>query len=210
MATPKNKALNQKGMVSADFLFSMIIASVLCMVLFCVCFTFSVVEVAQYIAFSVSRAHAAGHVDISKQVQMAQNKFKVLSNSKAIGVLFKNGWFELRGPDIRSGGETGSTFGEYPAAPEDIRGVPQIGVRLQFIAKLLNVKFAFLGSTSEDDSDFSANVTGLLIREPTQQECQKQMQRDIRYKAILALDPNRFSLANGFANKYTAVEDSGC
>lgn len=201
--------MKQDGFISLDFLFSITIAGFLCMVLFAMTFTFTVVEVSQYIAFSVSRAHMAGHVDQEKQELMAKNKFTVMVNNPIFAPLYKNGWFELTGPDIRGGGEGGKTFAaEYPVENES--KVAQVGVRLLFNAKLLSMNFSFLGSTASDDRGFLAHITGLLIREPTTRECQKALSRDVRYKTLLDLDAGRFSIANGYADKYVAMEDNGC
>ena len=110
---PRNSIANNRGLVSADFIFSLVIAMGLSMVLFVVTFTFSVSEVAQYILFSASRAHAAGHLDQPNQEKMGKDKFDELLADKVFVPLFKeSGWFVLNNLDIRGGGPNAKNFNE--------------------------------------------------------------------------------------------------
>lgn len=181
------------------------------MVLFALNFTLSMAEVAQYIAFSSSRAHAAGHIDQEHQIQRAQAKYQSLVNNPVLKPLFNNpdsSWFQLGALDIRGGGASGSTFDEEYGTAQD--RVPKVGLRFTFSPRLLNMKIAFLGSTSEDpDAGFSAQITGFLIREPTQQECWNLQIRQ-RHAYILNLDSRYKILGGATANKYVPMEDNGC
>ncbi|HEY1080339.1 MAG TPA: hypothetical protein VGE46_09575 [Bdellovibrio sp.] len=207
---------NSRGMITAEFIFALVLSAGLCIVLFALNFTLSMVEVAQYVAFSSARAHAAGHVDQDKQVQMAKEKYRALLNTPALKNLFNNGtegWFILPAePDVRGGGLSGSSFDGYPPHidPQYGERVPQVGVRFSFQPRILNLKLPFLGSTSEDpDAGFSANITGFLIREPTQREC-LDLQVSQRYKAILNLENRYRTLGASGENKYVPMEDNGC
>ncbi|WII73908.1 hypothetical protein QJS83_08470 [Bdellovibrio sp. 22V] len=203
---------NSRGMLSAEFIFALVLSAGLCIVLFALNFTLSMAEVAQYIAFSTSRAHAAGHLDTDRQKQMGEDKFKALVNNAVLKPLFNNpdgGWFTLTDLDIRQGGLNGNTFeNDYKVVADR---VPQVGVRFNYNPKLLSVKIAFLGSTSDDPNGegFTAKVTGLLIREPTFKECW-DLQIKQRYSAILNLDPRYKVLGGSGANKYVPMEDNGC
>lgn len=202
---------NRGGFLAADFLFAIVIASGLCVVFFCLSFTLSMVEVGQYIAFSVSRAHMAGHKTQDDQEQAAKTKFGSLQKNKVLNPLFNNGWFEITNLDIRGGGAGGKSFGDrYPKEKDSSRGVPQVGVRLNFEAKMLDIKIPMLGSTDPDGKGFKAFLTGLLVREPSSEECRKQVKEE-RYKAILNLDP-RFEKSAGRASEtdYVPMEDNGC
>jgi len=205
----KGRLRNNSGFLSADFLFSIIIGITVSLMLFTICFTFTTVEIAQYVAFSVGRAHSAAHEDEQKQAQMANNKYEYLTKKTMIGLLFRpSGWFELKRPDIRSG-LNNQNFSEYPYKENRI---PQTGVRMDFVAKIMNFKVAFLGKSSEDDTPFTARVTGLLFREPTSKECQEQMKNTNRYSAILNLD-QRFNVldpSRGNNPSYFPLEDNGC
>ncbi|ASD65274.1 hypothetical protein [Bdellovibrio bacteriovorus] len=201
---------NERGMISAEFIFAIVIAAGLCIVFFALNFTLSMAEVAQYIAFSASRAHAAGHIDQDKQEQMAKDKYLSLINNRELKPLFNKpdgGWFVLSPQiDVRGGGESGRTFdSDYRYTEER---VPQVGVRFDFTAKLLSLKVAFLGPTNEDDAGFSAKVTAFLIREPTQKECY-ELQIKRRYEAVLNLDQRFKEMARDTAG-YVPSEDNGC
>lgn len=203
---------NSRGFLTAEFIFSLVLCAGMCIVLFSLNFTMSMAEVAQYIAFSTARAHAAGHVDQDKQEQLAKDKYKELLNNAALKPLFNNpdgGWFKFSAePEIRGGGQRNS-FDEYGTNTTPDR-VPQVGVRFDFQPRLLNLKIPFLGSTAEDpDAGFSAKISGLLIREPTSKEC-FDLQVKRRYEAILSLDDRYKKLGSSGVNKYVPMEDNGC
>lgn len=204
---------NSRGFMTAEFIFSITLCAGLCVLLFALNFTLSMAEVAQYIAFSSARAHAAGHLDQDKQEQMAKDKFAELTNHKVLKTFFTPegaNWFKLSALDVRGGGAAGKSFDDiYPAVSDDQR-MPQVGVRFSFSPSLLNIKIAFLGSTAEDpDQGFTANISGLLIREPTQKECW-DLQVKPRYSAILDLDSRYQELGGSGENKYIPMEDNGC
>lgn len=203
---------NSRGLLTADFLFSMVLCSGICMVLFVLNISLAMAEVAQYMVFSTARAHAAAHVDQDKQEELGKDKYRELLNNPVLKPLFSAAganWFKLsETPDIRGGGATGRSFSEfYPDTVPD--RVPQIGARIQFSPRILNIKVPFLGSTAEDpDAPFTAHLTGLLIREPSQRECFDQIKS--RYSSILNLDPRFKELGSSGANKYFPSEDNGC
>ncbi|MGZ3742963.1 MAG: hypothetical protein ACXVBQ_03810 [Pseudobdellovibrionaceae bacterium] len=202
---------SEKGFLSADFLFSIIISAGLCVVFFSLTFTLSMVEVGQYIAYSVSRAHAASDKTQDDQEKAAKTKFAVLQKNEVLKPLFSNGWFEISNLEIRGAGSTGKDFSDrYPKQSSSVRGVPQVGIRLSFEAKLLNIKIPMLGPTDPEGKGFKAFLTGLMIREPSEKECRDQIKND-RYKAILNLD-KRFSKIAGAASEqdYVPMEDNGC
>jgi len=203
---------NSKGFLSADFLFSIIIASGLCVVFFSLTFTLSMVEVGQYIAFTITRAHAAGHKTQDDQTAMAKAKFASLQKNKVLRPLFSNGWFEITNLDIRGGGQDSKDFGDrYPRTKANEADLPQIGVRLNFEAKMLKIKIPLLGST-DNGSGFTSFLTGLMLREPSSKECFDQIRKE-RYRAIMALDKDRrFEKIAGASSEqsYVPMEDNGC
>ena len=85
-----------------------------------------------------------------------------------------------------------------------------MGIRLNFEAKLLDLKIPLLGPTDPDGNGFKAFLTGMMIREPTSKECRDQIKTD-RYKSILQLD-KRFEHIAGAASQsdYIPMEDNGC
>lgn len=204
---------NNKGFLSADFLFSLVLGITLSMMLFAMCFTFSTIEIAQYIAFSVSRAHMAGHENPEKQLELANHKFDYLTKKTILGLLFRKGsWFELKRPDIRNGLDNKDFSSDYPYSSAAEGRLPQTGVRIDFVASILNFRVAFLGKSSEDDKPFTARITGLLFREPSSKECREQMKGLNRYNAILNLDRRFLALDPSGGNNpaYFPLEDNGC
>lgn len=210
----KSSLNNSRGMITTDFIFAMVICAGVCIVLFALNFTLSMVEVAQYIAFSTARAHAASQVDQNKQIEVARDKYRALLAQPAIATIFNKpggeGWFQLSAPndvEIMGGGDFDSGFTDYPSADDR---VPQVGVRFKFRPRVLNMRVAFLGATSEDpDAGFETNVAALLIREPTAEECWRQQQQP-RYDAILNLDGRYRTLGEARKSEYVPMEDNGC
>lgn len=202
---------SSRGFLAADFLFAIVIACGLSVVFFSLTFTLAMAEVGQYIAYSVGRAHAAGHKTQDDQEKAAKAKFASLQKNKVLRPLFNNGWFEIGDLDIRGGGDGGKNFADrYPKEPTPESGVPQVGIRLTFESKLLDLKIPLLGSTDPNGQGFKAFLTGLMIREPTSEECRKQI-KDDRYKAILNLDPRFNKIAGSASEKdYVPMEDNGC
>lgn len=210
-------------MLSVDFLFAMTMAAVLCMMTFAFATTLSMIEIAQYVAFSTSRAHAAAHEDQQRQVALAEGKFNSFTKAgvfPALSPLLSNDWFELdpTSLDIRGGGQGmagggSSTFNEEYGFEEN--SIPQTGIRFRFRAKILKMNVPLLGALSEED-DFGTWVTGLLIREPTSEECRKSFETNIRFTALKKLDRhNRFqraiSIPGARADQaYFPMEDNGC
>lgn len=197
---------NNRGMLTAEFLFAFVLCAGMCAVLFALNFTLSMAEVAQYMAFSSSRAYAAAHLDEAKQADLARTKYKELLTNKALKSIFNKGeasWFVLSTPEQLEISSTG--FSDYPKQENRVSAV---GVRLKFEPKVLNMRIAFLGSTAEDpDKGFSAYVTSFLTREPTHKECWEQMKP--RYENIIK-QGNLGKLAQAKVNEYVPLEDNGC
>lgn len=219
-----NPLKDRRGFLSVDFLFAMTIAAVLLMMSFAFTTTLSMIEIAQYIAFSTARAHAAGHETQEKQALIARKKFEAYQDDKlfpALAPLLKNGWFALdpKTLDIRGGGHptsgsTGETFDEDYGFDQGSRAVSQIGVRFRMQAKILKMNIPFLGTLSEDD-DFGTYVTGLLLREPTSEECRRLFEQNQRFNAILDQDSRFRGIYQGGTpgskqGAYMPMEDNGC
>ncbi len=213
-----NPIKNQSGFLTADYLFSFIAGIGLFMIIFGITMTLTVSEISQYLAFSVARAQSSSHIDRLKQEAMAKNKFGELKKNQIFGFIFHSGWFDLKLESIRSGGAdnpgTNSTFADdYPDRKESDgeRRVPAVGIRLQFETFMLSQKNPLLGNSSDGETPFKAKITGLMIREPSQAECKKQILFTTRYRSILKLDEQRYShLGTVPESSYVALEDNGC
>ncbi len=192
--------LNQRGFVTTEFLFAIIIAFGMTLVTFALTFTLSTVEVAQYVTFSASRAHAAGNYDAASQKKQAQLKYDELMGNSEIAPLFTNGWFKISKSsdlEIRSG--SGDNFEkDYPVAQGSGRGTHQ-GVRMNLAANILEMRLPLLGNITPDGDGFKTKLSALLIREPSQQECYKYM--ELRKDAL-------FDNGN-FENRFTRFKKSG-
>jgi len=92
----------QSGQITAEFLFAIVICFGFFMLFFVLSFTFSIVEVGQYIAYSVARAQVGSNVDAATQKNAALQKYQGFINNQAFQALFQNGWFVFgKTPDIR-------------------------------------------------------------------------------------------------------------
>jgi hypothetical protein len=224
MVMEKNESkliLSESGMVTADFLFSLFITGMFGCLLFAMCFTFSIVEVTQYISYSATRAALSGGKDFDSQRNRAQAKVDQLLGNAVLAPLLKNGWFNVTLKDMRLG-ETASDYyngqNEYPmsAIPNSDGGpdfyVPAAGVRLNLQAKVLEMNLGPLGKIESDNGDgFSLTIDSLMFREPSQQECQQLI--NTRYQRILNQDASEgghYQSAVGAAPVAIPMEDTGC
>lgn len=206
---------NSSGLATADFLFAMIMTFSVFMLLMALSGALVVAESAQYIAFSSSRAFASSHKDPGAQMQMAQTKFDSLIKKSALGSFFSStlGWFELKlvTKDSGDSGKLQSYFG-FNSPIERLRTT---GLSFQFNAKILDIRLPFLGKTSADENSFRSNISGMINREPSQQECLDQIGKS-RYELLMQLDSARYGnptyggKANGSDSSYVPIEDNGC
>lgn len=200
--------MNQKGMVTAEFLIAIAIAFGLTLATFALTFTLSTVEAYQYVIYSTSRAHAAASFDVDTQKKSAIAKYNQLTNSEALKSLFSNGWFEVSKGDqleIRSG--NGDNFEKDYAATDNKKNLQ--GVRGTFKSKLMEMRLPFLGSISPEGDGFSARLNAILIREVSHKECVEFMEK--RAEELWTFDgSNRFSKFKKSSNIDTPWEDNGC
>lgn len=203
---------NENGFLTIDFIFAVLVSIALSVLFFVLAFTLSTAEVAQYIAYSIGRTYSAGHINIAEQESLARKKMTQIMNKPGLGKLFKQDWFTLAfdNPAFRSGYK-GEVYSEYNSEADGTRLIAT-GVRLVFKTNLFNLKLGFLGSTNPTDESFTAKVTGFMLRNPTQDECQKFMSVGVRHKAIIDLDSRyrNYDPSPGSNNKYLPMEDNGC
>lgn len=209
----KKKALfNESGFVTADFMFSFLLASMLTSLLFAMCFSFTVIEIAQYISFSATRASIPAHKSYSNQRQRAETKLNKLLTHPELAPLLQNGWFEVTLKDIRLGQNPSDFYeNEYDMSPISGSGfvVPAAGVRLNFVAKILNLNLGPLGKIeSESGGDFALTVGSMLFREPSQEECTHLIRE--RYQKLITLDPIYGAVQGQQIQNYVPMEDNGC
>lgn len=202
------KSSEQSGIATVDFIFSMVMMVGMGILLFSLSYSLVAIEVSQYVAFATARSHSAAHLTIAENRSMAERKFKSLTAGADANLasFFNNGWFELKmnPTDLRSGGSTGTDFAsEYGLTDAD--KLAMHGVRLQLSAKIMNKKLPLIGSTSDEDDAYQANITAFLTREASQQECQQWF---VDRKNALR---NLFQRVQGQdMSAYFEVEDNGC
>jgi hypothetical protein len=202
--------MNQKGFITLDFLFAFIICFSLSAVVFAFSITLSVVEIGQYIVFAASRAHSAAHISPEEQAKLGRAKYGSLLQDRVFKPIFSNGWFSLSSPaqlEIRQG--NGSNFeADYPTAGELPNRKIFQGVRATFNAKMLYMRLPFIGSTSDDERGFSSRIAAIMLRNPSQTECQSFM--EARIDAVWNLESGRASAFKKSATQLIPQEDNGC
>ncbi|HPI40618.1 MAG TPA: hypothetical protein PLJ21_07420 [Pseudobdellovibrionaceae bacterium] len=203
---------SNQGFIAGEFIFALTLSAGFSLLLFALTYTLGMIEVSQYVAYSMSRAHMASHLDEDQQKIQAEKKFKQLINGKVLKPLFSEegvGWFTLTNPEIRGGigAENSATFdGDYAV---DSTLLSHTGVRLSFNSKILNFRIPFIGKTAiDDDHGFSTRITAFLFREPSVKDCVTQMAD--RYRRIIELDQRFKKLAGQNPEKYIPLEDNGC
>lgn len=197
---------SQKGILTLDFLFAMIMMFTFTAILFAFSITFTAVEIAQYATFAASRTYFAAHKDADAQKSAAEKKFNdlVLANNAPLATLFKNGWFTLTPVKL-------DDFNREYSSDPDGDSDTFVGARTTLVAKILQMRFPLLGSTG--DEDFSADVNSFLMREPTVEECRAfTAKRLTNIKNIPQVgNPNgRFNNAYVQDDAYVMIMDDGC
>jgi hypothetical protein len=206
----KNKILrSSSGFVTADFVFSFLLSAMMTTLLFALCFSFTVIEISQYIAFSSNRAAIPARKNFDEQRGRVDEKFQQLSNNPVLRPLLTNGWFTLALRDVRLQEDPNDNYDEYNQGGSI---VPTSGVRLTLTAQILNLNLGPFGRIESETGDgFSLTIGSLLFREPTQTECQNLIRT--RYTRILELSdsyPVLGSVGSTDENGYFAMEDNGC
>lgn len=193
---------NEKGLITLDFVFALVLVFAFTAILFTVSLTLSVVEIAQYITYASARNYFAGHQTKQRQEELAEAKFNQLANAAALKPLFNNGWFELK--DFRVG--EGDVYQEIQQNPDRFTFY---GTTVYLRAPVLNFRVPFFGRTAEDeDSAFEAQIASWLAREPTTFECREFNQE--RMKLIKQIGGNTYNAPQINENAYVVMTDNGC
>ena len=156
-----------KGSLSVDFLFSITISCLLLIFVILTSLTFSLVEVAQYVAYSTARTYFIGHANYDEHTSRAEERFNDLR-----GKFFKEGehlsdWFFLSELSIHNNGVKG--------IDDQIR--TRFGVGFTFTSKVLTMNIPFLGDVGESGGSstggFDFPIAAFLGREVSVDECKK-------------------------------------
>lgn len=195
---------NQRGILTVNFLFSIVLILGMSGLLFVLCFTLSVASVTQYVTFAAARNYTAGHITQDLQINRANAKYNELISGPVLKPLYNNGWFAVGG---RPGVGDHTTL--IPGFADATEGVNKFwGVGTNFTAMVLAFTIPFFGSTTPDGDDsgagFSTYLGSYTGREPTTEECLNFMAA--RWNAIKGLGPG-YGTQGG---TYYAQSDDGC
>lgn len=199
---------NQRGFITADFMFSIVVIFGLTAVLFSMTFTLTVASITQYITFAAARNFTVAHLTPELQRERALLKYQELVDNKVFAPLYKNGWFVIaKAPDV---GNVSESIEGYKASGTD----PNLfwGVGTQFTAKILEFEIPFIGSTNPDGdgsgNEFKTYMGSYLGREVTTDECVKFTERRWEFISSLSVQGGApYSTAQG---KYFPSTDNGC
>ena len=203
-----NPIRNERGILTLDFIFALTIGMSFTMIFFALTLTLSLVEVAQYISFSVARTALAAHEDRGAEKAHALAKYAELRARPIFATIFTNhSWFKLSpSPDF---GDPANGFNvEYNVDPNEDNAIFW-GARIQIEAKILDITIPMLGASKTRPETGIANVQTFLGREVSTQECREQFNRQ-RWNAIKALNPFYGSVPAQSTAAVSLISDNGC
>ncbi len=194
----KKHIRNQNGILTLDLIFALSLTLGGMIIVFALSMTLTSIELAQYIAFSVSRDYLPAHVNPEKQTALAQLKYDELMAKPALKAFFQPGWFELKFLGAR----------DYQPDYDDVISGSHnqmSGAEIQLRAKLLAFNVPFFGRTADGDG-LQTKVNSYLGREPTAAECIEMTSQ--RWKKIKeSLNIGGYNIGD---NGYFPITDDGC
>jgi len=200
---------HQAGMLTLDFIFAFTLMFGLTLMLFAMTLSLSVIEITQYITFSVARNYHAAHIDREQQTRVANQKFVELTQANPVfAPLYNNGWFRLT--PIEVGPEADARFAsEYEPTiiPAGADRNTFVGARVGLNAKVLEMNVPFFGRSFDEEDGFTMKISSFLSRAPTTQECMSVNAQ--RYQAIRQLNA-AYGLAPAVPQAYFVMADNGC
>jgi hypothetical protein len=174
---------NERGVLTLDFIFAMTIGMSFAMIFFALTLTLSLVEVTQYVSFSVARTAWGAHETRQQQAALGDLKYAELMDRPVFKAVFGKNWFALGRPQY---GDPVNGFNtEYPEDPAEDNAT-YFGARIRIEAKILDINIPMLGRSKTKPETGTANVQTFLGREVTTEECREQFNRN-RWAGIQAL-----------------------
>lgn len=201
---------NERGILTVDFVFSMVLIMGLASLMFVLTFTLSLASVTQYITFASARNYVVAHITKEDQEKRAASKYKELIAHPVFKPLYTNGWFKVDAEPTL--GDHAKIFPEYQAAAEDANKF--WGAGTSFTAAVLAFRIPFFGTTVPDGDEsgegFKTYMGSYLGREPTTEECLAFTAA--RWTAIRNLPVNGGSAysTGTSTNGYFPMSDDGC
>ncbi len=202
---------NQRGLITVDFLFSLVLILGFAGLMFVLTFTLSMASVTQYVTFASARNFFAAHVTRDAQILRANQKYAELISNPVFKPLYTNGWFLIDAVPF-----VGDNTQVIPAFQEGMAGVNKFwGVGTHFTAAVLDFSVPFFGSTAPDGdgtgAQFKTYMGSYLGREPTTEECQAFVNN--RWAMIRSLSVSggaSYSTGTPAAGGYYPQTDDGC
>lgn len=201
---------NERGMITVDYLFSIVLILGFSGLFFVLTFTLSVASLTQYITFAAARNYAPAHLDPALQAERGQMKYKELISNPVFKPLYANDWYKINA-EANIGDHTKIIPGYTEAA--DVKN-QFWGAGTDFVAKVLDFHIPYFGSTSPEGdgtgSGFKTYIGSYLGREPSAAECIEFTGK--RWQAIQKLEvQGGTSYATGTSTaKYYPMTDDGC
>ena len=200
----KKISADEQGVLMMDFIFAFMLLIGFSVILFSISFTLTVTEVLQYVTFSSARVYAVADESETTSIGEAQRKFEQLYNSDVVRPLFRNQWFELidSGPEI---GKPRESLADNPLRDSFY------GVRLAFVAKILDKNIPLIGSTNKslEGGSYETIVSSFLGKEPSLEDCRRFIEN--RWGWLKALDDyQNIEYPEGSLNKDEHIADNGC
>lgn len=201
---------NQRGFITVDFIFAIVMVLGFTALLFVMTFSLMVSSVTQYITFASARNYVVAHLDEASQEKRATEKYQQLISNKVFKPLYSNGWFKV---------DADPTIGDQtkviPGFQDATQGVNEFwGVGTHFVAPILDFQIPFFGSTVPGGDGqglgFTTYIGSYLGREPSADECIQLIQ--VRWEAIRNLPvtgAQPYSMAPG-GQVYFPQTDDGC
>lgn len=196
---------DESGVLTLDFLFAFTLVFGMTLVLFAVCLSLTVVELTQYVTYSVARNYYAAHDSRQLQTDVARTKFEQLTrDTAAFAPLFSSGWFQLSNLEVGPAAEAQS-LADYPQQGDYVERSTFVGARVTLNAKVLEIRIPFFGDTYEQEDGFITRVSTFIGRAPSNEECLSLNAN--RWQAIRSLDSGYQLAPEG---GYTVQADNGC
>ena len=213
--SPKIKSLKrnkkkQKGILTLDFIFSMMAVYAISMVFILLALTLMMSTVVQYMSFSMSRSHISGDISINDQQAAAQENLDELLGTY-LGKFIKTndeGWFKV---ETDSEGQSFSNVEDNWGGDGGSSRQKSYGIKIVYTSNILkNAKLPLIGSPSDGATgEFgSANIFSFLYRQPTAEECLNF--NSARWNALIQRFPDINSMPNLSNGANGAQADNGC
>lgn len=195
-----NRIKGQRGSITVDFIFGIVLVAGVSFILVSLCFTMAIVEISQYIAFASSRSYFGGHKSEKDQIDLGDAKYNKILSVSSLKQLLNGDWFGLKYMGTRDFRDM------YPSNGLEHDNDTFFGTRLELEAKLLNMRIPFLGTTA--GNGYKASLTSYLGREPNVDECLEFNKN--RLSTFSQRYPLAGPSAGGPADVYAVISDNGC